>query len=239
MGRLEKIVVLTVLFLVAVVLGVALNSDSPGRTAQGAADDKSATSPLGDQAGPGGVLTAPAEKLPAESVAPDARPKEAHVAAPSLPETLPVSVPNVTPTVSSNPTPAPFILTLDGLTPSSAPDMMFYTWKSGDTLAGLAQRYYGSTDKLSRLQKSNEGSSDASLKIGDQLWIQVKPASANVSAGSPGAQLYVVQKGDVLSAISQKFYGTSKKWQKILDANQELLTSPERLKPGMKLKIPE
>lgn len=56
-------------------------------------------------------------------------------------------------------------------------------------------------------------------------------------AGSKST-IYVVKKGDTLSKISLKFYGSSRKWQKIVDANKAVLGSNNTLKIGMKLTIP-
>jgi LysM repeat protein len=49
---------------------------------------------------------------------------------------------------------------------------------------------------------------------------------------------YVVKKGDTLSKISHKFYGSSLKWKRIVDANKATLGSNNVLKVGMKLNIP-
>ncbi len=52
---------------------------------------------------------------------------------------------------------------------------------------------------------------------------------------------YVVQKGDSLWSIAAKpeIYGKATKWRRIFDANKELLKgSPDRVRAGMKLKIP-
>jgi len=49
---------------------------------------------------------------------------------------------------------------------------------------------------------------------------------------------YVVQKNDTLQKISQKFYGTTRKWMKIYEYNKDVLKSPDKVYPGMKLKIP-
>jgi nucleoid-associated protein YgaU len=51
-------------------------------------------------------------------------------------------------------------------------------------------------------------------------------------------QQYTVQKGDTLQKISQKFYGTTKKWPKIFDANSEALKGPNKIYPGQVLNIP-
>lgn len=50
--------------------------------------------------------------------------------------------------------------------------------------------------------------------------------------------VYVVKKGDTLSKISLKFYGSSHKWQRIVDANKSVLGNNNTLKVGMKLNIP-
>jgi nucleoid-associated protein YgaU len=52
-------------------------------------------------------------------------------------------------------------------------------------------------------------------------------------------RFHIAQRGETLSGISQKLYGTSKLWPKILQANSERLSSPEKLQPGMYLVIPD
>jgi nucleoid-associated protein YgaU len=51
-------------------------------------------------------------------------------------------------------------------------------------------------------------------------------------------QKYTVQKGDTLQKISQKFYGTTRKWMKIYDANKELLKAPNKIYPGQVIDVP-
>jgi nucleoid-associated protein YgaU len=52
-------------------------------------------------------------------------------------------------------------------------------------------------------------------------------------------RIHTVVKGETLSDISQKYYGTASGWQKIYVANNNLLSSPDKLQPGMILIIPE
>jgi len=49
---------------------------------------------------------------------------------------------------------------------------------------------------------------------------------------------YTVQKGDTLQKISKKFYGTTKKWNKIYQANKDTLKGPNKVYPGQVLDIP-
>lgn len=49
---------------------------------------------------------------------------------------------------------------------------------------------------------------------------------------------YTVQKKDTLQKISSKFYGTTKKWKMLYNANTDVLKNPNKVYPGMKIKIP-
>ena len=49
---------------------------------------------------------------------------------------------------------------------------------------------------------------------------------------------YVVQSGDTLSKISEKFYGTANRWNDIYQANRDTLPSARSLRVGQELLIP-
>ncbi|MCF6174546.1 MAG: LysM peptidoglycan-binding domain-containing protein [Victivallaceae bacterium] len=51
-------------------------------------------------------------------------------------------------------------------------------------------------------------------------------------------QLYTVKSGDTLSRISRKFYGNSKYYRHIMNANKILLKTAKDLRPGQQLIIP-
>ncbi len=50
---------------------------------------------------------------------------------------------------------------------------------------------------------------------------------------------YTVKKDDTLQKISQQFFGTVKKWNKIYQANKDKIKDPNRIKPGVVLDIPQ
>lgn len=72
-----------------------------------------------------------------------------------------------------------------------------------------------------------------------------RPSLASPS-GSPSplasptveGQTYIVQTGDTLSSIAQRFYGDANEWRPIFEANRDRLTSAEALQVGMSLRIP-
>jgi nucleoid-associated protein YgaU len=58
------------------------------------------------------------------------------------------------------------------------------------------------------------------------------------AAAPEGSKEYVVQKGDTLQKISMKFYDTHNKWNRIYEANKDILPNPNRIKPGVTIRIP-
>ncbi len=69
-----------------------------------------------------------------------------------------------------------------------------------------------------------------------------KPAavdSAPVSApGAAAGSVHVVQAGENLATISERYYGTRARWKSIFDANRERLTDANNLRVGTSLTIP-
>jgi nucleoid-associated protein YgaU len=62
----------------------------------------------------------------------------------------------------------------------------------------------------------------------------------NVSRTSAaGLRTYRVKRGDTLSRIAQKLLGTSRRYNEIYKANRDVLRTPNSLREGMILRIPE
>ena len=59
-----------------------------------------------------------------------------------------------------------------------------------------------------------------------------------VTHPEPEAQFHDVVRGDTLSAIAKKFYGDANKYPVIFEANKPMLTHPDKIYPGQKLRIP-
>jgi nucleoid-associated protein YgaU len=93
--------------------------------------------------------------------------------------------------------------------------------------------------------------------VKNKIWDQIKLVDASYSdliadieapqtaaaavggstAGSSGRS-YTVQPGDNLSKISKHFYGDANAYMKIVQANSDQISDPDKIKPGMKLNIP-
>lgn len=61
-----------------------------------------------------------------------------------------------------------------------------------------------------------------------------EPAPEEVSRD----EFYEIQKGDTLGAIAKQFYGKSSEYMRIFEANREIISDPDKIYPGQKIRIP-
>ena len=66
-----------------------------------------------------------------------------------------------------------------------------------------------------------------------------KPAPAPPPPPKPVERIHEVVAGESLSKIAQKYYGNGNKYMKIFEANRDILSNPDLIKPGQKLRIPD
>jgi nucleoid-associated protein YgaU len=52
------------------------------------------------------------------------------------------------------------------------------------------------------------------------------------------AQYYEIVSGDTLGAIAKRFYGNASKYMKIYEANKDIISDPNKIYPGQKIRIP-
>ena len=52
-------------------------------------------------------------------------------------------------------------------------------------------------------------------------------------------RFHIVREGESLSGIAHQYYGSPNEWRKILEANEEAIPDPNKIRPGVKLIIPK
>jgi nucleoid-associated protein YgaU len=92
--------------------------------------------------------------------------------------------------------------------------------------------------------KGTTSSQDDANKIWDAIktipdWSKevVADIKANPAAAASGAT-YTVKAGDTLSQIAKDKLGSAAAYMEIFNANKDVLTDPDKIKPGQVLKIP-
>lgn len=63
-------------------------------------------------------------------------------------------------------------------------------------------------------------------------------AAAAGTSRTTTVRTYTVQSGDSLSKISKQFYGDANMYMKIFEANKDKLSDPDKIRPGIELRIP-
>jgi nucleoid-associated protein YgaU len=76
------------------------------------------------------------------------------------------------------------------------------------------------------------------LCCGNVASVQSVDNQMSVTNPEPEAQYHDVVRGDTLSAISKKYYGDANKYNAIFEANKPMLSDPNKIYPGQKLRIP-
>jgi nucleoid-associated protein YgaU len=98
------------------------------------------------------------------------------------------------------------------------------------------------TKEVAQLTPQDQSSNEATVKKEGHKVAKAKAKKAKASTAavtvSGKETLYVVQKGDTLSKISQRHYGTPNRWKVIYDANKERIANINNLKVGTSLIIP-
>ena len=106
-------------------------------------------------------------------------------------------------------------------------------------LSNLQVTYVATSGKvtLAGNAPSQEASEKAALAAGNVANVS-EVDNDLIAPAAPAAQYHDVVRGDTLSAIAKKHYGDANKYNAIFEANKPMLTHPDKIYPGQKLRIP-
>lgn len=87
---------------------------------------------------------------------------------------------------------------------------------------------------------SREAFEKVTLAAGNVAHVQEVDNKMQITSdgGGEDAQYHDVVSGDTLSAIAKKYYGDANKYNTIFEANKPMLSHPDKIYPGQKLRIP-
>lgn len=109
------------------------------------------------------------------------------------------------------------------------------------TATSLGIQELTATEKDNVLYVSGKGTAAAK----DQVWAVYNEIDPDMRSGdlvlnievvAGGEEIYEVKSGDSLSKIASKYPNMT--WQKIFDANKDIVKDPNLIYPGQKLRIP-
>ena len=67
---------------------------------------------------------------------------------------------------------------------------------------------------------------------------EIAEPTVTLGVSMPNTEKYIIQKGDTLQKISKRFYGTTKRWNKIFQANKDKLKAPDKIYLGQVIDVP-
>ena len=105
---------------------------------------------------------------------------------------------------------------------------------------GLKVSYNGDTDTvtLSGTAKTQSDRERARLAAGNVQHVDKVIDDIVVATAEPESRMYTVKSGDTLSKIAKEMYGNANEYNKIFEANQPMLSHPDKIYPGQVLRIP-
>ena len=66
----------------------------------------------------------------------------------------------------------------------------------------------------------------------------LKVAGGAAPAAASPSRYYTIQSGDSLSKIAKEHYGDANAYNKIFEANREVIEDPDKIYPGQQIRIP-
>ena len=113
-------------------------------------------------------------------------------------------------------------------------EVALLTSLSGDAVISRAEATRLRNENLALRKELDEARGHGRIVSSEQAASPAKTKNPDA-----GRQTYVVQHGDTLASISRKFYKTSTRWKRILDANRDVISDPKKLAEGQTLVIPK
>lgn len=128
---------------------------------------------------------------------------------------------------------------MNDLNAKAAAAIQTYIEKQNLGLTGLSVAFDGASGKvtLGGSAPSQEAAEKAVLAAGNVTGVSDVANNLQFPAEA-AAQYHDVVSGDTLSAIAKKYYGDANQYMKIFEANKPMLSHPDKIYVGQKLRIP-
>ena len=129
---------------------------------------------------------------------------------------------------------------LDQLNAGAAQGIATYIAAQNIDIEGMVVEFDGATGTvtLQGTASSQEDSEKAALCCGNVGGVSAVNNLIAVSDSAGESQFHDVVRGDTLGAIAKDYYGNAGKYPIIFEANKPMLSHPDKIYPGQKLRIP-
>jgi len=145
--------------------------------------------------------------------------------------------------------------------PAPAPAARTHTIVDNDTFAGLAKQYYDDESLYRAIELANPTLDARRLFVGAKVKIPSAEEARKLVGGGPAPaapeasreaatpptraaersdayRIYVVEQDDSLAKIARLLLGSPDHWSQIYELNKDVISSPDKIRAGMRLRIP-
>jgi nucleoid-associated protein YgaU len=99
--------------------------------------------------------------------------------------------------------------------------------------------YQGGFVTISGDSTDSDAVEKAILMAGNVEGVSKVVTDIDVPVESDDVEYYEIQSGDTLSGIAKKFYGNANEYNRIFEANREVIQDPNKIFVGQKIRIPK
>ena len=103
----------------------------------------------------------------------------------------------------------------------------------------LSVDYQGGFVTISGDSSDSDAVEKAILMAGNVEGVSKVVTDIDVPVESADVDYYEIQSGDTLSAIAKRFYGNANEYNRIFEANREVIQDPDKIFVGQKIRIPK
>lgn len=130
--------------------------------------------------------------------------------------------------------------TLDELNTKAAHAIRDYIETQNLGVSGLYVSFDGASGKVTVQGEAptQEASEKVTLCCGNVGGVTEVENLMSVAEPADEARYHDVVRGDTLSAIAKTYYGNANRYPVIFEANKPMLSHPDKIYPGQKLRIP-
>ena len=115
----------------------------------------------------------------------------------------------------------------------------------GSNVSGLSVAFNNGKVTLRGEAKSQAAKEKALLIAGNVKGVEsvdddgLRVAGQTAATAAPASSYYTIQSGDTLSKIAKEKYGDANAYNKIFEANREVIEDPDKIYPGQRIRIPQ
>jgi nucleoid-associated protein YgaU len=130
--------------------------------------------------------------------------------------------------------------TLDELNSKAAAGITTYIESQNLGLSGLFVMFDGATGTVTVQGDAPDQAAveKVTLCCGNVGGVQAVENMLVAAEPADESEYHDVERGDTLSAIAKTYYGDASKYPVIFEANKPMLSHPDKIYPGQKLRIP-